>query len=261
MPTDHQELLRAFKQDLHETNSFEMLFEHLPDVYFFVKDANYRLLTCNKANLALFRLKDASEIVGKSEYDFFPKKMADPIHADDVQVMENRRPIIDRVELIVNEHGNATWVSSTKLPMVKKDGTIAGLMGTTRILSHAENIPDTHRKFSKAMEHIRTHYNQPILVSELAKMCNLSASRFRHSFSIGYGMSPQKFILNLRIQMACQRLAHSKEDLIVIAQDCGFCDQSYFSRQFRKYTELTPQQYRTQYSADGSRRLTDRAFR
>lgn len=246
----YQKAVKRFKARLNDQSDFDQLFEYLSDVYFFVKDEHYKLVMCNRASLSLFKLKEKSEILGKSEYDFFPQRLAAPIHEDDVRVMELMEPIINRMELIVNEEGMMVWVLTTKLPLSKKDGSVAGLMGTTRVLQHPDMIPDTFKRHAKALEHIKQYYNQTIRVQDLASMCQLSVSRFRETFRERFMMSPQKFLLKVRMQMACQKLVHSDQEIVEIAQACGFCDQSYFTRQFRKHTGLPPLQYRKRHRAE-----------
>ncbi len=246
--SNYQTMVDQFKLTLDGGGNFEELFDYLPDIYFFAKDEHYKLVMCNQVSLKLFGIREKAEILGKSEYDFFPKKLADPIHADDILVMERGQVIINRIELIVNENGLVVWVSTNKLPLHQKDGSVAGLMGTTRVLQHADMVPEPYRRHAKAMDHIKKNYDQPISIRELAAMSNLSVSRFRETFTSTFKLSPLKFILKTRIQVACQQLSGSDEDIAAIAQNCGFCDQSYLTRQFQLHIGLTPKQYRVLYS-------------
>lgn len=249
MDANYEKVVKRFKNELETVMGFEKLFEYLPDINFYVKDEFYKLIMCNESALRLFSLKKKSDFIGKSEYDFFPKKMADPIHADDVYVMENKRPIINRMELIVDENKIVKWVLSTKIPLIKKNGTIGGLMGTTRIISNADMIPSSFKKHAKALAYIKNHYNQQINIADLASMCALSISQFRKTFSKRFSMSPQTFILKIRVQVACKELTNGVLDIAEIAQKCGFCDQSYFTRQFRAHVGMTPMKYRASYSS------------
>jgi PAS domain S-box-containing protein len=246
--TAYRTAVERFKKKLAGGGNFEDLFDHLPDIYFFVKDARYRLIMCNQASLRLFGLKEESEVMGKSEYDFFPSRLADPIHADDVAVMEGGRVIVNRTELIVDESGLVVWVSTNKMPLRDGRGAIVGLMGTTRVLRHAEMVPEPYRRHAVAMDFIRKHYDQPIRVDRLAAMSHLSVSRFRDSFSRTFGLSPQKMVLKTRIQVACRQLSGGGEDIATIAQNCGFCDQSHLTRQFQRHLGLTPRRYRELYA-------------
>ncbi|MFK5924074.1 MAG: AraC family transcriptional regulator [Verrucomicrobiota bacterium] len=240
--------VNRFKLTLAGGGSFEQLFDYLPDIYFFVKDEHYKLVMCNQISLKLFGLKEKAEVIGKSEYDFFPEKLAQPIHQDDISVMEQGREIINRIELIVDENGLLVWVSTNKLPLLKKDGSVAGLMGTTRVLQHADMVPEPYRRHAQAMDHIKKNYDQPISIKKLAAMSNLSVSRFRETFTRTFKLSPLKFILKTRVQVACQQLSSSDEEIAAIAQNCGFCDQSYLTRQFQLHIGLTPKSYRALYS-------------
>jgi|TARA_B110000037_G_scaffold217750_1_gene279431 PAS domain S-box-containing protein len=240
----YTEQAKQFKQTLRDEGNIECLFEHLPGVCFFVKDAHCKMIMCNEASLRVFGLKEKSEIIGKSEYDFFPKNLADPIYEDDLRVMKERRPIIDRMELIVDEAGFISWVTTNKLPLYKKNGSVGGLMGTTRILKHTDMTPAPYKRYSETLEYIRKNYNQPIQTETLARMNHLSISQFRNNFLKLFKLPPQKFIQKIRIQAASQKLISSQDSIATIAADCGFCDQSYFTRQFRSQIGISPAKYR-----------------
>ena len=129
--------ISRFLSGLRDRGSIEAMFDILPDIYFYIKDVNCRWVMCNKACLRLLNLRNHNEIYGATEYEFFPPKIAEMIRQDDCDVISNNRPIINRTELIVDETGHLTWVSTNKLPLIANDGTVAGLMGTTRVLTRS----------------------------------------------------------------------------------------------------------------------------
>jgi AraC-like DNA-binding protein len=51
-----------------------------------------------------------------------------------------------------------------------------------------------------------------------------------------------------RMKSACERLLQPQQSVAVIAQECGFCDQSAFAYQFRRSVGLAPLEYRKRYS-------------
>ncbi|MCF6312663.1 MAG: helix-turn-helix domain-containing protein, partial [Verrucomicrobiales bacterium] len=67
--------------------------------------------------------------------------------------------------------------------------------------------------------------------------------RFQETFKV----SPQSFIMKLRLQAACEELRQSKLPIAEIAIDLGFHDQSSFTLQFRKQLGITPNKYRKSY--------------
>lgn len=233
-----------FLSELRDRGSVEEMFELLPDIYFYIKDRNCRWVMCNQASLRLLNFRDQAEVYGATERDFFPPKIADTIYRDDRNVIDNNHRIVNRTELIVDETGHLIWVSTNKLPLQGKDGAVAGLMGTTRILTRTDQLPDDYKQFRAVIDHIQAHVGARIDVKELARICHLSDSQFRKRFRGQFRLSPQEFILRTRLQSASKQLITTDRPIIEIALKCGFADQSYFTRQFSKFFERSPKRYR-----------------
>ena len=126
-------------------------------------------------------------------------------------------------------------------------GDDIGVMGISRILRVMEMRPNSFGRHAKALDHIRLHYREPIDIRDLAKLCNLCVSHFRSTFTKKFRMSPRSYILKFRIRIACRQLAHGDLDIASIAMNNGFCDQSYFTRQFRSEMGMTPLKYRERH--------------
>lgn len=220
------------------------LFNSLPDIYFYVKDRESRWIVCNDACLQFVGLKTRHGVYGLTEHDFFPKAIADAIHADDRDVILKGRRIIGRTEIILDGFGLLTWVSTNKLPLMGKSGQIVGLMGTTRILKRADELPESYRRFRRVVEYIQANISRAINIGALSKEANLSISQFRKRFRGLFGISPNEFILRTRLQKAARLLRNTDDALIRIALDCGFGDQSYFTKRFRDFFGVTPRRYR-----------------
>lgn len=236
-----------FMAQLRDHGNVEIMFDILPDIYFYIKDKNYQFVLCNDATSRLFNLKKKSDVIGKTEFEFFPKKIADAIRHDDYRIMHHAESIVNRTEMIVNEFGNLIWVSTSKLPLLGHKGEVLGVMGTTRVLREAESLPEDYQPFATAINYIQENYHTVIDVTELANMCFLSNSQFRSRFRAVFTMPPQQFILKVRIQAACHLLSTTEKSLTDIAMHCGFCDQSYFTRQFRSSLDISPKKYRERW--------------
>lgn len=114
-------------------NTFGLLFElmrHIPDVIYF-KDRAGRLILVNDAHAKGLGLKP-EEVVGKTDFDIFPKERAELMVKDDRYVMETGKPIIDKVERSTRPDGVDNYVSTTKIPRYDEKGRISGLIGITR---------------------------------------------------------------------------------------------------------------------------------
>lgn len=76
--------------------------------------------------------------------------------------------------------------------------------------------------------------NLNITVAECADFCNMSKPNFSRVFKQVTGASPVQFILNIRIDRAKELLDFTDMPVSEIAEVCGFCDQNYFARTFKK---------------------------
>lgn len=236
--------LEAFLETLRNRGEFENLFDHVPDVCFFVKDLRLRLMAGNQALLRLLRQDSFQRVVGKSGSHFFPKGIAESFHADDQIVIQAGKPIFERVELMLDEHGSISWFCTTKLPLYGNDGRVAGLKGVTRRLGKAHPQLHPFTKMMPAIDVICQAYRGSINLNHLADACFLSPSQFRRNFHKLFGLSPLKFILNVRLQAAADLLRSSRLNVTEIALECGFNEANYFARQFRQHIGVSPSEYR-----------------
>jgi AraC-like DNA-binding protein len=230
------------------------ILDHLADVYFYVKDVNSCWHECNSAILTLFNAARKSDVLGKTDWDFYPEEIAKEIIQDDRSVIETGRPIINKVEVIVDESGRLLWVLTTKTPARNRSGQICGLMGLTRPVDTTDLLPEGYRQFSKVIAHVESRYRTSLEVSELAQIACLSESQFRKRFVKLFKIPPSKFINRIRVQTAAKLLLSSDDPIAEIALQCGFCDQSYFTRQFSSFFGVTPKRYRKH---QGKRVMTD----
>ena len=99
----------------------------------------------------------------------------------------------------------------------------------------------------KVREHILAHLDQPLPLEELAALCALSVSRFKQKFKDQLGISPRNFINFHKIEAAKQLLAAGKS-ATETAMELGFSGSDYFSVVFRRYTSLSPTEYRQENS-------------
>lgn len=88
--------------------------------------------------------------------------------------------------------------------------------------------------------HIRDHINSRIQSRDLAKAVGLSLSHFSHAFRQTFDETPMAHVARKRVALAQEKLLKHRHSLAQIALDCGFCDQSHFSRVFSRVTGMSP---------------------
>ncbi len=110
-----------------------------------------------------------------------------------------------------------------------------------------EHHEDKHYKPTSTINDIITylgrHLHEPLTVDDIAAHFSLSHSQLARRFRIDAGMSPAKYLNELRIDRA-KAMLFSNKPVSLIAEMIGIQDVNYFYRLFKHTTGLTPQQYR-----------------
>ena len=99
---------------------------------------------------------------------------------------------------------------------------------------------ETFQKILPGVEAIRSGYSAPLSVARLAALCRITPEYFRALFKREYGVSPLKYIKNLRMERAAELLKTGLYSVGQAAEACGFDDLSAFSRGFRRWSGLSP---------------------
>ncbi len=236
-----------FMARMHSPEQMQVLFNHLPDVFYFIKDRAGRFVLGNDTFVRQCGVETEEEIIGKSDYDFFPLGRAETYVTDDTYVMETGESIIDRVELAPDPGNSINWFITCKVPVYSNDGEIIGLAGTSRDITRAGLALRPYTEMRSVLEFVRDNYARSIEIKELAALVHLSVSQFERRFRKVFQISPLKHIMNVRIRAASLRLTTSNETIAAIAIDCGFYDHSHFTRNFRKIMGVSPKEYRKRY--------------
>ena len=96
----------------------------------------------------------------------------------------------------------------------------------------------------KAVLFIAQHFNEPLILEDIANHVHLHPSYFSTLFKQSTGSSFKEYLNMVRIEESKRLLANTDFSIIDIAVATGFEEQSYFSKVFKKYTGLTPTQFR-----------------
>ena len=99
-------------------------------------------------------------------------------------------------------------------------------------------------RITAAIAWANAHLGEPIGVADLARVAELSPSRFAHVFSDQMGESPRFWIERRRIALARDLLLMTADPVAGIAEQIGLADASYFARVFARHTGVTPSEWR-----------------
>jgi PAS domain S-box-containing protein len=223
------------------------LFDYLPDTYFYAKDAQGRFVMTNEAIAAMLGAKNADEMIGKTDHDYTPCDLADQYVAEDRLVMESRRPVVNQVWLASDNRGGLKWCLSSKIPLLGDGGKVIGIAGAMQDVREAGLFLKPYHEMEQIVAEVLARYSEKIDIPALARLAHLSVSQFDRRFKRLFLMTPQQFVLRVRIHAACRLLVSTRESATQIANRTGFYDQSYFIKQFQKSLGVTPAAYRRKY--------------
>lgn len=120
--------------------------------YVFIKDLEGRFLFSNRAHLAHLGRKE-SEVLGKSDFDLFPARLAESFYAAETHMFETRVPVV-RVQESVDANGQKFYSTAIKMLVCDKRDNALGLIGTVHRIA-LDNVFDVEQSKAHIMSILR----------------------------------------------------------------------------------------------------------
>ena len=117
-------------EPLLERDLLQTLMDSAPDQVY-IKDRMSRFTFANHAQAAYFGVCGPSDLLGKTDFDFFAPQVAQLLYLQEQEIMETGTPLIGAVEDQSVHFGRPWWVQSTKVP-ITRGGEVVGLVGISR---------------------------------------------------------------------------------------------------------------------------------
>jgi PAS domain S-box-containing protein len=125
---------------------FSSLLEYSPDSIYF-KDLDSRFTRVSKSLVKRFG-EDESQIIGKTDSDFFSEQTAQRTLQDEQRILETGEPIVSILEEQVRQDGTTDWCSTTKVLLEDSTGNTIGTFGISR---NVNELMESRRKLQKAL--------------------------------------------------------------------------------------------------------------
>ena len=97
---------------------------------------------------------------------------------------------------------------------------------------------------TSALKIIDYNYCSTITIEQIAEYLSVDPAYFSRRFAQKIGVSPKRYIIKKRIERAKELLCSNDAGVFEIANSVGYEDQFYFYKIFKKYTNLSPSEYR-----------------
>jgi len=163
----------------HESNLLNQLISTIPDKIYF-KDAECRFVRVNAAVLKDLGFQDQSEMIGRTDSDFFPQENAGKSLSDDRSVIQTGFPLVGVEEFQVLPDGSRQWFSTTKVPLRSPDGKVIGLVGITRDVTRLKAAEIQLRGSNEQLKSALLHAGE---LTEKAEAANQAKSEFLANMS------------------------------------------------------------------------------
>jgi two-component system cell cycle sensor histidine kinase/response regulator CckA len=245
---------RAAEALAEERRLLRTLIDNMPD-RIYVKDARSRWVVANRALAKLVGAGSPRELIGKTDFDYFPEEIAKAFFTDEQAILRSGKALVDQVEERVDAQGNTTWTSTTKVPWRDKLGRVIGVMGIGRDISEHKSAEEKfHLAFNAGPE--------PITISTVldgryvdVNESFLRATGYRREEVIGHTSRELKFWetpedrmrlidqleedgsvrdmeIPFRVKSGEQRIGlHSAGRIELGGQDCIICSQKDITEQ------------------------------
>ncbi len=121
--------------------------------------------------------------------------------------------------------------------------------------SRHHSIPEREKEASRQkgnrmrniMHYIDSHYNEKLLLSDIATIEKLDLYYLSHFFKECFGLSFQNYLMKIRCEHARQFLLLTEYSLLDISMLCGFSDPKYFNKGFKEQYGCSPKEYRKSF--------------
>ena len=123
------------------------------------------------------------------------------------------------------------------------------LCGTIQASHHNRRATPSPR-IQRSLAHIAAQAAELPSVPQLARLVRLSPSRFKARFRQEVGLPPREHVLRHKLGVAQARLREPGASVTAVAHELGFSSSQYFATVFRRFTGLTPTQYRARVRGD-----------
>jgi AraC-like DNA-binding protein len=140
--------------------------------------------------------------------------------------------------------------SATALAGLTREEEVSAWLG--RMLERVMDAIRDHKRFpnavllGRAVAFMEEHLGEALDRDTVARAAGLSGSHFSHLIREKTGRTFTEWMVRYRVDRAKTLLRRTDKSLIQIALECGFGDQSYFNRVFKRHTGVTPRAYREQ---------------
>ncbi len=246
-----EELRTQTELVIEEKKQLRTLIDNMPD-RIYIKDRKSRFIIGNIHVAKVMGANNPEELIGKTDFDFYEKSMAEEYFRDEQKIMSENRSIINKEERGLNPGGQHIIVSTTKVPVCDDKGRVIGIVGIGRditlqksaekkLIEKTENLQEANvlleerqEEIQQQSEELQTQAEHLLSINKELEKLSLVASKTDNvivimdkdgnfewvniGFEKRYGMKLEEFIhkngRNLRQTSANEEINHVLDEVI-----------------------------------------------
>ena len=160
-PKDNKTSKATFTNGLsgNELILLKTIINYLPDAIY-AKDLSTRKTISNLADVHNMGLNSEEEVLGKNDFDIYPKEIAEKFYEDDRMIIETGNPVINREEFFIDPKGKKRWLLTSKLPLKDENSNIIGLIGISRDITDRKLADEELKRTNEKLEKTNKELNE-----------------------------------------------------------------------------------------------------
>jgi PAS domain S-box-containing protein len=144
-------------------------------VLVYAKDTACRKLLSNHVDLEYIGAATEAEVLGKTDFDFYPEEMAARFYARDQTIIQTGQPLINYEHTIVMANGQQRWLLTSKVPLRDSAGQVVGLVGVGQDITERKQAEEALRESEEKYRNVVERANDGITIIQdsLVQYANL----------------------------------------------------------------------------------------
>jgi len=175
----------------YESDILRTLIDNIPD-FIYIKDEQSRFIVANKHTAKVVNAETTESLIGKTDFDYYPKKMAQKFFSDEQKIIKTRNPLINIEEEGLDQNQNKITIATTKVPWVDRYGHILGIIGIGRnitkfkeieqeLVDQTKHLQDVNILLEEKHEHINHQADELTAQAENLKQLNLDLQKINET--------------------------------------------------------------------------------
>jgi PAS domain S-box-containing protein len=201
----------------HERNILRAFMDNVPELMY-VKDIESRFVVANAAVARLMGVEKPEDLIGKTDFDFYPPELAGVYFEDEQRVILSGQPLIDH-EGMVRASGTkeVRYLLTTKVPLFEASGYLTGIAGIGRDITASKEAEAALRESNRQLRETTDRANELALKAGAA---NEAKSRFLANMSHEI-RTPMNGVIGMNQLLLETDLSAEQRRFVEVAQTSG----------------------------------------